>query len=132
MKIKSLLIMPNKNVQLVKIPANMKFIKSLIGENLIRIKLDDNTILIADKNAKIDDFNRILGKKIINGTFLIVGIKNKRRISLKKRQIRKFKNMFQLSKHEKKVSLYRNEYLKEQYINLSKENLEKEIAKKVA
>ena len=33
MKIKSLLIMPGKEVQKVKIPANIKFIKSLCGND---------------------------------------------------------------------------------------------------
>ena len=38
MKIKVLLVMPNKEVQVVRIPASIKFIKSFIGENLYRIK----------------------------------------------------------------------------------------------
>ena len=39
MKIKSLLIMPGKEVQKVKIPANIKFIKSLLGDDLQKRKL---------------------------------------------------------------------------------------------
>ena len=94
MKIKVLLVMPNKEVQVVKIPASIKFIKAFIGENLYRIKLNENTILIANEEAKLDEFNRILGGNIILGSFLIVSIKNNRRVSMRKKDIRKFTNMF--------------------------------------
>ena len=117
MKIKVLLIMPNKEVQVVKIPANIKFIKAFIGENLYRIKLNENTTLIANKNAGVDEFNRILGGNIILGSFLIISIKNNRRVSMKKKDIRKFTNMFKLRKHQKKVDMYKDEYLEEYYSN---------------
>ena len=107
MKIKVLLVIPNQEVQIVKIPANLKFIKSFIGENLYRVKLNEDTILIANNDAQIDEFNRILGKKIVLGTFLIVGIKNKHRVSLKKRQIRKFTNMFASQPHIQCPALHR-------------------------
>lgn len=117
MKIKVLLVMPNKEVQVVKIPANIKFIKAFIGENLYRIKLNENTTLIANKNAGVDEFNRILGGNIILGSFLIISIKNNRRVSMKKKDIRKFTNMFKLRKHQKKVDMYKDEYLEEYYSN---------------
>ena len=47
MKIKSLLVMPGKEVQKVKIPANIKFIKSLLGEDLQKIRVYENTIKIS-------------------------------------------------------------------------------------
>lgn len=117
MKIKVLLVMPNKEVQVVKIPASIKFIKAFIGENLYRIKLNENTILIANEEAKLDEFNRILGGNIILGSFLIVSIKNNRRVSMRKKDIRKFTNMFKLRKHQKKVDIYKDECLEEFYSN---------------
>ena len=57
MRIKVLLVIPNQEVQVVKIPPSLKFIKSFIGENLFRLKLSKNTLLIANKNANIEDFN---------------------------------------------------------------------------
>lgn len=120
MKIKVLLVMPGKEVQIVKIPANLKFIKSFIGEDLFRIKLDENTIIYADKNAKQDEFNRILGGNILLGSFLIVSIKNNRRTSMKKKSIRKYTNMFKLRKHQKKVDIFKEEYLEEFYSNQRK------------
>ena len=117
MKIKVLLVMPNKEVQVVRIPANIKFIKAFIGEELYRIKLNTNTVLIANTNAKLDEFNRILKGNIVLGTFLIISIKNNHRISMKKKDIRKFTNMFRLKKHQKKVEKYKVEYLEEYYSN---------------
>lgn len=109
--------MPGKEVQIVKIPASIKYIKAFIGEELYKVKLNENTLLIANKNAKIDEFNRILGTNILLGTFLIVSIKNNRRISMRKKDIRKFTNMFKLRKHQKKVEAYKEEYLEEYYTN---------------
>lgn len=117
MKIKSLLVMPNKEAQIMKIPANIKFIKSLIGDELYRVRLDERNILIANKNAEIGDFNRILGDKIILGTFLIVSVKNKHRISMKKKDIRKYTNSFKLRKHQKKINMYKDEFLEDYYTN---------------
>lgn len=117
MKIKVLLVMPGKEVQTVRIPASIKFIKAFIGEELYRIKLNENTVLIADKNAKIDEFNRILGSNILLGNFIIVSIKNNHRVSMKKKDIRKYTNMFKLRKHQKRVESYKEEYLEEYYSN---------------
>ena len=109
--------MPGKEVQAVKIPASIKYIKAFIGDELYRVKLNENTVIIANKNAKIDEFNRILGGNILLGTFIIVSIKNNRRVSMKKKDIRKFTNMFKLRKHQKKVDIYKDEYLEEYYSN---------------
>ena len=120
MKIKVLLVMPGKEVQTVRIPASIKYIKSFIGENLFRIKLDSNNILIADKDANFVDFNRLLGGNVILGSFFIVSIKNNRRVSMKKKDIRKYTNMFKLKKHQKKIDIYKDEYLEEFYSNQRK------------
>lgn len=120
MKIKVLLVMPGKEPQVVRIPASIKYIKSFIGEKLFYIKLDENTILIANENANFDDFNRILGENFILGTFLIVSKKKNRRISMKKKDIRKYSNMFKLRKHQKKVDIFKEEFLEEYYLNQRK------------
>lgn len=116
MKVKGLLVMPGQKVQKVRIPSNLKFIRRIVGKNLMRIMLDEDTILLFDKNAKEDDFNRLLGSRIINGTFLIIGIKNKHRVSLKRKKIRKYTNMFKLEKHIKRINQYKEEYLIKKFI----------------
>lgn len=120
MRIKALLVMPGKEVQLVKISANIQDIKELIGNKLFRIKLDENTLLIGNKNASIDEFNRFYKGKIILGTFLIVSIKNSIRISMRKRNVTKYSNMFKLRKHQKKINIYKEEFLEEFYSNQRK------------
>jgi len=120
MKIKCLLVMPGKEVQTMKIPVSIKFIKSFIGEKLYKIKLDDNTMLIANQEANIEEYNRIYKDKIVLGTFLIVATKKKRIVSMKKRAIQKYLNMFKLRKHLKKVEKNKEEFLEEYYSNIRK------------
>ena len=115
MKIKCLLIMPNKEVQKVKIPRNIKFIRSLIGSDLLKIRASKNNLIIANQNAENDEFNRIFQGCILYGTFIVVSIKNKKLTSMKRKDLRKFYNMFKLVKHEKKISKYKDEFLEEYY-----------------
>ena len=115
MKIKCLLIMPGKEVQRVRIPANIKFIKALIGENLLNIRANENNIIIANQNAKNEECNRIFKGNVLYGTFIVVSIKKNKRTSMKKKDIRKFSNMFKLSKHEKKIERFKEEFLEEYY-----------------
>lgn len=130
--------MPGKEIQTVKIPASIKFIKAFIGKELYKIRLNSNIMLIANKNATIDEFNRFLYGNIIVGTFLIISIKNNRIISLKNKDIRKYTNIFKLRKHQKKIEIYKEEYLEEYYSKqreIKQENAKKNkerIFKKVA
>jgi hypothetical protein len=117
MKIKVLLVMPSKEVQSVKIPSSNKFIKSFIGKNLYKINLDETVMLIASHDAQIEEFNRIYNGNIIFGSFLIVNTKNNHNISLKKKQIRKFTNMFKLNRHKGKIEKYKETFLEEFYFN---------------
>ena len=93
---------------------------------------------MASKNSHIDEFNRFLFGNIILGTFLIVAIKNNRIVSLKNKDIRKYTNIFKLRKHQKKIEIYKEEYLEEYYSKqreIKQENAKKNkerIFKKVA
>lgn len=135
MKIKVLLVMPGKEVQIMKTPASIKFIKAFIGDELYEVKLNENTLLIANKKAKIDEFNRILNGDILLGTFVIITTKKNRRISMNKKNIQKFTNMFKLNKHQKKIERYKDMYLEEYYCKqraLKQKNVEESIEKIVA
>ena len=120
MKIKCLLIMPGKEVQKVRIPGSMKFIKSLIGKDLFKYKLDDKTILFADNNANAEEFNRMLKGDVIIGTFLVVGINRDKLVSMKRKSIRRYTNMFKLRKHRMKVHYYKMKYLEQYFENKKK------------
>ena len=115
MKIKVLLVIPGKEVQTIRIPASIKFIKSFIGENLLEIKGNKNNLIIANQNAANDEFNRIYQGCILFGTFIIVSLKNNMLTSMKKKDIRRFTNIFKLAKHQKKIERYKEEFLEEYY-----------------
>ncbi len=115
MKIKCLLVMPNKEVQRVKIPGSLKFVRALIGNDLLKIKASKNNLIIANQNAEKDEFNRLFQGCILYGTFLVVSTKNKRLTSMKRTDILKFYNIFKLARHQKKISIYKEEFLEEYY-----------------
>ena len=119
MKIKVLLVIPGKEVQVIKISPNIKHIMAFLGEDLYKVKLNEDNLLIASKNARHDDFNRIYGGNILLGTFLIVSIKKNHRTSMKKRDIRRFTKMFRLNRHQRKIDIYREEYLEKYYLKIS-------------
>ena len=54
---------------------------------------------------------------IISGTFIIVSTKNNKLISMRKRNIRRYSNIFKLKKHKNKVEHYKEEYLEDYYYN---------------
>ena len=85
------------------------------GKDLLKIRLNKNNLIIANQNAANDEFNRIFQGCILYGTFLVVSIKNKKLTSMKKKDIRKFYNMFKLVKHQKKITMYKEEFLEEYY-----------------
>lgn len=118
MKIKVLVVVPGRETEVKRIPASLKFVKSFIGDELYTVKLNENTAIIANKNANIDEFNRFVGDNIVLGTFIIVSRKNNKLVSLNKKEIRKYSNMFKLKKHKKKVDRFKEEYLEEYYSNL--------------
>lgn len=130
MKIKVLLVMPEKEAQVLKIPRSSKFIKALIGNDLLKIKLEENIVLIANNNANLTEFNRFVGDKIILGMFIVVATKNKHRVSLTKKELRKYTNMFKLRKHKRKIDIYKEEYLEEYYSN--QKNIKQKCAEKAA
>ena len=66
------------------------------------------------------------------GAFIVVGLKNNKLVSLKKREMKRYINMFKLEKHKNKVNQIKDEFLEKYYakqINLkkkaNKENKEK-------
>lgn len=118
MKIKVLLVVPGIETEVKRIPGNLKFIKSFIGDELYSIRINENTMLIGNKNARIDDFNRIYGENILLGSFIIVSNKNNHLVSLNKKEFRKYSNMFKLKKHQKKVDKYKDEYLEKYYSSI--------------
>ena len=120
MKIKVLLIIPNRKVQVVRIPSNIKFLKDFLGKELCQIRLDKNNVLVADRKAEYDDFNRIYNGEIIREPFFVISIKNRQRRSLNKKDIKKYSDIFKLEKHKITVNRYKEEYLEKYYLKQAK------------
>lgn len=115
-KIKALLVMPNREVQIVKCPANQKFISHLVGPSLQKIKLTKNIFILASGDAKVEELNRILcPNNFIAGDFLIVKYKKGAVVSLSKDEIHKYFNKFKLYKHEEQINNFREIYLRNYY-----------------
>ena len=114
MKIKVLLVAPGMEVQKVKIPASTKYIKSFLGNDLTKLNISNEIAFFANKNPNIEEFNRLYRGRILMGPFFIIGMKNQKLVSLKKRQVKKYMNMFKLSKH-KKVNIFKEEFLEQYY-----------------
>ena len=115
MKIKGLLVIPGMETKVVKIPSNIKYLKSFIGDNLFKLPLDESNILIGNQNARVDELNRFYKGNIILGKFIIVSTKKNRNVSMKRKDIRKYRNAFKLKKHQKKIDMFREEFLEEHY-----------------
>jgi len=132
MKIKVLLVAPGMEVQKIKIPASTKFIKSFIGNDLIKLNITESVAIFANKNPNIEEFNRLYKDKIMMGSFFVVGLKKQKLASLKKREMKRYINLFKLSKHKVKIEKLKEEFLEKYYakqINLkrraNKENKQK-------
>ena len=115
MKIKVLLVAPGAEVQKVKIPASTKFIKSLIGKDILKINVTENIAIFANKNPNIEDFNRFYKGSLIMGSFIVVGLKNQKLVSLKKREFMRYINLFKWSKHKNKIEQLKDEFLEKYY-----------------
>lgn len=116
MKIKVLLVAPGMEVQKVKIPASTKFMKSFLRNDLVRLNKSNEIGFFGNSNPNIEDFNRLYKGNILMGPFFIVGLKNNKLVSLKKREIKKYTNLFKLSKH-KKINEIKEEFLEKYYYN---------------
>ena len=116
MKIKVLLVAPGMEVQKVKIPASTKFMKSFLRNDLVRLNKSNVIGFFGNRNPNIEDFNRFYKGTILMGPFFVVGLKNNKLVSLKKREIKKYSNMFKLSKH-KKINEVKEEFLEKYYYN---------------
>lgn len=116
MKIKALLVMPGKEIQVVKIPASLKFIRAFIGKDLFKIQLTEKNFILANEKALLEEFNRFYQGRIILGSFIIISTKNGQISSMSKRDIRHYSNIFRLKRHQRKIEKYKNNFLEDYYI----------------
>ena len=99
-KIRILVIEPSKEPYQLKIEHTLENMQNVVGGLIEFIELEPSVDLICNEEGKIDglELNRIVGNDIIAGTFFIAGQHQGETISLSKKQIRKYKEIFKMNK----------------------------------
>ena len=101
-KIRILVVEPDKEPYQKRIPHTLAEMQKIVGGLIEFVELEYNVDLICNEEGKIYNlpFNRAIPNDIIAGTFFIAGQYKGETISLSKKQIKKYKNLFKLSKNK--------------------------------
>lgn len=111
--IKVLIVEPNKEPYSQKIEHTLKKLQHIVGGTIDMIELEEDVDLICNDEGKLMNlpFNRFVGNDVIAGTFIIAGQHKGETTSLTEEQINKYKEIFSLANHIKKI-----EYMKAEFI----------------
>ena len=122
-KIRVLIVEPNKESYQIKIEHTLKNLQKIVGGYIEILQLDYNTDLVCNDEGKIYrlPLNRFVDYDIIAGTFIIAGHKDSETISLSRKQIKKYKEIFRLDTHQK--------YMRHLFHNSRDEQFLKEVDK---
>lgn len=120
MRVKILYIQSGKEVQTLRVSTNKNFKKNLLGDNILKIHLENDIYLYINANYKVYEFNRFYQGKILFGDFIIISLRNNKAKSMSKNMIEKYINYFRLSKHYKKIDKLKENFLEEYYYYLRK------------
>lgn len=122
-KIRVLIVEPNKESYQIKIEHTLKNLQKIVGGYIEILQLDYNTDLVCNDEGKINrlPLNRFIDYDIIAGTFIIAGHKDSETISLSRKQIKKYKEIFRLDTHQK--------YMRHLFHNSRDEQFLKEVDK---
>lgn len=133
-KIRVLIVEPNKESYQIRIEHTLKNLQEIVGGYIEILQLDYNTDLVCNDEGKINrlPLNRFVDYDIIAGTFIIVGHKDSETISLSRKQIKKYKEVFRLNTHQKYMSYLFNNSRDEQFLKeVDKYGLLKTIKKHI-
>ena len=102
-KIRILVVEPFKEPYQIKIEHTSKNLQKVVGGYIEILQLEHTVDLICNDEGKINrlPLNRFVDYDIIAGTFIIAGHKDSETISLSRKQIKKYKEVFRLDKHQK-------------------------------
>ena len=108
-KIRVIIVEPNKEPYTAKIKNTLEEKQTIVGGLLYFYDIEHNVDLIWNEESKDLnlDFNRVITNDIVCGTFIIVGQKNGYSISLRRKQIQKYKKEFSLKKHRLVIDFLR-------------------------
>ena len=102
-KIRILVVEPFKEPYQIRIEHTLKNLQRIVGGYIEILQLDYNTDLVCNDEGKINrlPLNRFIDYDIIAGTFIIAGHKDSETISLSRKQIKNYKEVFRLNTHQK-------------------------------
>ncbi len=129
-KIRILVVEPNKEPYQIKIEYISRNLQNLVSGLIDIVELENNVDLICNDEGKILGLpmNRITKYDIIAGTFIVAAQQNGEIISLSRKQIKKYKIVFNLSKHKKYITfLNQNIRNKNFWCDIEKYGVEKGI-----
>ena len=133
-KIRILVVEPFKEPYQIRIEHTLKNLQRIVGGYIEILQLDYNTDLVCNDEGKINrlPLNRFIDYDIIAGTFIIAGHKDSETISLSRKQIKKYKEVFRLNTHQKYMSYLFNNSRDEQFLKeVDKYGLLKTIKKHI-
>ena len=110
-KIRILVVEPDKEPYKKKIPHTLKDMQKVVGGLIEFVELEYNVDLICNEEGKIYSLpmNRAIQNDIIAGTFFIAGQHNGETISLSKKQIKRYKNIFKLNRDKDLIDMLNKE-----------------------
>lgn len=111
-KIKILIVEPIKDPYIEEIVNTLEEKQRIVGGLIQKTELENNVDLIFNEESKILnlEMNRIIKNDVVCGTFIIVGQKNGKYISLTEKQINKYKAYFKVRNHTIPISLLKNQF----------------------
>lgn len=110
-KIRILVVEPNKEPYKKKIPHTLEDMQKVVGGLIEFVELEYNVDLICNEEGKIYNLpmNRAIQNDIIAGTFFIAGQHNGETISLSKKQIKRYKDIFKLNRDKDLIDMLNKE-----------------------
>lgn len=110
-KIRILVVEPNKEPYKKKIPHTLENMQRVVGGLIEFVELEYNIDLICNEEGKIYNLpmNRAIQNDIVAGTFFIAGQHNGETISLSKKQIKRYKDIFKLNRDKDLIDMLNKE-----------------------
>ena len=110
-KIRIVVVEPNKEPYKKKITHTLEDMQRVVGGLIEFVELEYNVDLICNEEGKIYNLpmNRAIQNDIVTGTFFIAGQHNGETISLSKKQIKRYKNIFKLNRDKDLIDMLNKE-----------------------
>ena len=110
-KIRILVVEPNKEPYKKKITHTLEDMQRVVGGLIEFVELEYNVDLICNEEGKIYNLpmNRAIQNDIVAGTFFIAGQHNGETISLSKKQIKRYKDIFKLNRDKDLIDMLNKE-----------------------